>query len=133
MLIDFSIGTSVAGVSLVSTQPHGRGTSTTGQRATHAKPGAKASIGRREAPRTTSRNDRQHDRLADSIIRLTGTAAQAQKGIVTYGLAPNRQNPFAGAAHAAIFNTWRRASAQILYVVPPFVAAYYIMNWATER
>lgn len=123
----------MAGVSLVSNQTHRRGTSTTGQLATRAKPGAKASIGRREAPRTTSRNDRQHDRLADSIIRLTGTAAQAQKGIVTYGLAPNRQNPFAGAAHAAIFNTWRRASAQILYVVPPFVAAYYIMNWATER
>ncbi|KAL1872417.1 Cytochrome b-c1 complex subunit 8, mitochondrial [Diaporthe australafricana] len=62
-----------------------------------------------------------------------GTAAQSQKGIVTYGLAPNRQNPFAGAAHAAVFNTWRRASAQILYVVPPFIAAYYIMSWATER
>lgn len=52
---------------------------------------------------------------------------------MTYGLAPNRQNPFAGAAHAAVFNTWRRFSAQVLYVVPPFIAAYYIMNWATER
>lgn len=78
-------------------------------------------------------NDRRYERRADSITHYIGTAAQAQKGIVTYGLAPNRQNPFAGAAHAAIFNTWRRASAQILYVVPPFIAAYYIMNWAVER
>lgn len=62
-----------------------------------------------------------------------GTRVQKQKGIVTYGVAPNRQNPFAGVAHAAIFNTWRRFSAQVLYVVPPFVAGYYIMNWATER
>ncbi|KAK7744611.1 Cytochrome b-c1 complex subunit 8, mitochondrial [Cytospora paraplurivora] len=62
-----------------------------------------------------------------------GTPVQKQKGIVTYGLAPNRQNPFAGAAHAAVFNTWRRFSAQVLYVVPPFIAAYYIMNWAVER
>ncbi|KAJ4396075.1 ubiquinol--cytochrome-c reductase subunit 8 [Gnomoniopsis smithogilvyi] len=62
-----------------------------------------------------------------------GTPVQKQKGIVSYGLAPNRQNPFAGAAHAAVFNTWRRFSAQVLYVVPPFIAAYYIMNWATER
>jgi hypothetical protein len=73
------------------------------------------------------------DQYTDRMTRHIGTAAQAQKGIVTYGLSANRQNPFAGAAHAAIFNTWRRASAQILYVVPPFVAAYYIMNWATER
>lgn len=52
---------------------------------------------------------------------------------MTYGMASNRQNPLAGAAHAAVFNTWRRFSAQVLYVVPPFIAAYYIMNWATER
>lgn len=62
-----------------------------------------------------------------------GTPVQKQKGIVTYGLAPNRQNPLAGAAHAAIFNTWRRFCGQVLYVVPPFVAAYYLMDWATER
>lgn len=52
---------------------------------------------------------------------------------MTYGVSSNRQNPLAGVAHAAIFNTWRRTSAQILYVVPPFVAGYYIMQWATER
>lgn len=69
----------------------------------------------------------------DETWHPTGTKVQAQKGIVTYGLAPNRQNPFAGAAHAAVFNVWRRASAQILYVVPPFIAAYYIMDWAIER
>ena len=52
---------------------------------------------------------------------------------MTFGLAGNRQNPFSGAAHDAIFNTWRRTSAQILYIVPPMLAGYYIMDWATKR
>ena len=56
-----------------------------------------------------------------------------QKGIVTFGLAPNRQNPLAGAGHDAIFNTWRRFRGQVLYVVPAMFAGYYLMNWATER
>ncbi|XDG04261.1 hypothetical protein ABKA04_003876 [Annulohypoxylon sp. FPYF3050] len=43
------------------------------------------------------------------------------------------QNPFAGAAHAAIFNTWRRFSAQVLYVAPPLLFFYYAMSWATDR
>ncbi|KAJ4302381.1 ubiquinol--cytochrome-c reductase subunit 8 [Collariella sp. IMI 366227] len=42
-----------------------------------------------------------------------------QKGIISYGIAPNRQYPLAGAAHDAIFNTWRRFSAQVLYWAPP--------------
>ncbi|RKU49621.1 ubiquinol--cytochrome-c reductase subunit 8 [Coniochaeta pulveracea] len=56
-----------------------------------------------------------------------------QKGILTYGVSPNRQNPFAGAAHDAVFNTWRRFSAQVFYWAPAAVAGYYIMNWAIER
>ncbi|CEJ80507.1 Putative UcrQ family protein [[Torrubiella] hemipterigena] len=59
--------------------------------------------------------------------------ASKQKGIVTYGLAANRQNPFAGAAHDAIFNTFRRTKSQIFYWLPPLIAGYYLMNWATER
>lgn len=59
--------------------------------------------------------------------------SQPQKGILTYSLSPNRQNPFAHAAHAAIFNTWRRFSAQVLYFAPPLVIAYVTMNWAVER
>lgn len=39
----------------------------------------------------------------------------------------------AGAGHAAIFNVFRRFRHQVLYVVPPFVAAYAAMNWAIER
>lgn len=39
----------------------------------------------------------------------------------------------AGAGHAAIFNVFRRFRHQVLYVVPPFVAAYAMMNWAIER
>ncbi|OXV07699.1 hypothetical protein Egran_04536 [Elaphomyces granulatus] len=56
-----------------------------------------------------------------------------QKGIVSYSLSANRQRPLAGAFHAAIFNTWRRFRHQVLYVAPPFIIAYSLMNWANER
>ncbi|KAL8810918.1 MAG: hypothetical protein Q9223_007647 [Gallowayella weberi] len=59
--------------------------------------------------------------------------SQKQKGIVTYALSANRQRPLAGAASAAVFNTYRRCKAQFLYVVPPFVFAWWIMAWATEK
>ncbi|KAI2638850.1 ubiquinol-cytochrome c reductase complex ubiquinone-binding protein [Hypomontagnella submonticulosa] len=62
-----------------------------------------------------------------------GFGGMPQKGIVQYTLSANRQNPLAGAANAAIFNTWRRVSAQILYVAPPMVFFYYAMSWATDR
>jgi UcrQ family len=62
-----------------------------------------------------------------------GTGSQTQKGIVHYGLSANRQRPLAGTAHAAIFNTWRRFSAQVLYFAPPLVLGYYAMQWAIER
>ncbi|RAH65080.1 ubiquinol--cytochrome-c reductase subunit 8 [Aspergillus aculeatinus CBS 121060] len=53
--------------------------------------------------------------------------------ITSYSLSPNRQRPLAGAGHAAIFNTFRRFRHQVLYVAPPFIAAYALMNWAIER
>ncbi|OJJ73565.1 hypothetical protein ASPBRDRAFT_41253 [Aspergillus brasiliensis CBS 101740] len=53
--------------------------------------------------------------------------------VTTYSMSPNRQRPLAGAGHAAIFNTFRRFRHQVLYVAPPFIAAYAIMNWAVER
>jgi len=56
-----------------------------------------------------------------------------QKGIISFGVAPNRQNPFAGAFHDAIFNTWRRFSSKVLYWGPTFAAGYYIVEWAAER
>ncbi|KAK3296759.1 cytochrome b-c1 complex subunit 8 [Chaetomium fimeti] len=37
-----------------------------------------------------------------------------QKGIISYGIAPNRH-------------------AQVLYWAPPMIAGYYIVNWAVER
>ncbi|RPA82350.1 hypothetical protein BJ508DRAFT_414183, partial [Ascobolus immersus RN42] len=55
------------------------------------------------------------------------------KGIVTYSLSANRQRPLAGAAHAAVFNSWRRFRGQALYVIPPFAAAYYLMEWANHK
>jgi ubiquinol-cytochrome c reductase subunit 8 len=56
-----------------------------------------------------------------------------QKGIIHYGLAANRQNPFAGALHDAVFNTWRRTSGQLLFWVPPILLGYYAMDWAIHR
>ena len=56
-----------------------------------------------------------------------------QKGIVHYGLSQNRQNPLAGTASAAIFNTFRRTRNQILYWAVPMLIAYECMEWATER
>ncbi|CAN8105687.1 unnamed protein product [Discula destructiva] len=75
----------------------------------------------------------KHNHYVGHQMGAMSTPVQKQKGIVTYMMAPNRQNPLAGSAHAAVFNSWRRFSAQVLYVVPPFIAAYYIMNWASER
>jgi hypothetical protein len=61
------------------------------------------------------------------------SGGEKQRGIITYGLSANRQNPWAGAFHDAIFNTFRRTKGQIFYWLPPMVAGYYIMNWAVER
>jgi ubiquinol-cytochrome c reductase subunit 8 len=56
-----------------------------------------------------------------------------QKAIAIYTLCANRQNPLAGAAHNAVFNTARRCRGQFWFVVPPFVVAYWLMGWAEER
>ncbi|KAK7968869.1 hypothetical protein PG988_007942 [Apiospora saccharicola] len=56
-----------------------------------------------------------------------------ERGIITYSLSSNRQNVLAGAAHAAVFNTWRRFAGQVLFWAPPLVAAYYAMEWANKR
>lgn len=56
-----------------------------------------------------------------------------QSGITTYTLSPNQSRPMAHAFHRAIFNTFRRCKAQFLYVVPPFVVAYFLMQWANEK
>jgi ubiquinol-cytochrome c reductase subunit 8 len=66
-------------------------------------------------------------------LTLVFAGCPTPQRIATYSLSPNRQRPFAGAGHAAIFNTFRRFRHQVLYVVPPFVVAYAAMNWAIER
>lgn len=48
-------------------------------------------------------------------------------------MSANRQRPFAGAAHAAVFNTWRRFRNQVFYFAPPFVALYFILDWAEKK
>merc|ERR1712098_866854 len=46
-----------------------------------------------------------------------------QKGIITYAMSANQQNPLADTMHAAVFNVARRTAHQILYWLPPLVAA----------
>jgi hypothetical protein len=59
--------------------------------------------------------------------------ARAEKGVATYTLSPNRQRLFPNFWHTAIFNTFRRFRHQVLYVAPPFIVAYSLMDWAVER
>ncbi|KAH8754880.1 ubiquinol-cytochrome c reductase complex ubiquinone-binding protein [Hyaloscypha bicolor E] len=59
--------------------------------------------------------------------------SQTQRGIIHYGLSANAQRPLAGTLNAAIFNTWRRFSHQVLYFAPPLILGYVAMNWAIER
>ncbi|KAF2762723.1 hypothetical protein EJ05DRAFT_471675 [Pseudovirgaria hyperparasitica] len=56
-----------------------------------------------------------------------------QKGVTSYALSPNRQRPLAGALNAAVFNTFRRTKAQILFWAIPGVLGYSAMQWAIER
>ncbi|RAO73192.1 uncharacterized protein BHQ10_009204 [Talaromyces amestolkiae] len=69
------------------------------------------------------------DRLANHHPHL----ARAEKGVTTYTLSPNRQRLFPNFWHTAIFNTFRRFRHQVLYVAPPFIVAYSLMDWAVER
>ncbi|KAL9108492.1 MAG: hypothetical protein Q9227_006707 [Pyrenula ochraceoflavens] len=66
-------------------------------------------------------------------IQLNSRGGRPQKGITSYSLSPNRQNPLAGTLHAAIFNVYRRTKNQIWYWLPPMVGAYLIMDWAEKR
>ncbi|KAK0515751.1 hypothetical protein JMJ35_001785 [Cladonia borealis] len=59
--------------------------------------------------------------------------SQPQKGIITYAISANRQRPLAGTMHTAVFNTWRRSRAQLLFVVPPFAVAYLAVDWAVKK
>merc|ERR1712098_698824 len=55
------------------------------------------------------------------------------EGIASFALSANRQRPLAGTLNAAIFNTWRRFSHQVLYFAPPLIIGYMTMQWAIER
>ncbi|KAH8709380.1 Cytochrome b-c1 complex subunit 8 [Beauveria bassiana] len=88
--------------------------------------------GKQRARRVTRRTTwNQERRQCPESYRDCG--AGKTKGIITYGIAANRQNVFAGAAHDAIFNTFRRTKSQIFYWLPSLMAGYYLMHWATER
>ncbi|KAK3636682.1 Cytochrome b-c1 complex subunit 8, mitochondrial [Elasticomyces elasticus] len=59
--------------------------------------------------------------------------SQPQRGIVSYTISPNRQNPLAGALRAAVFNTFRRSRGQVLYWTIPLLMAGQAMEWANRR
>jgi len=79
--------------------------------------------------RILSTERKSHNRMLMSSL----TGSQTQKGVTSYALSANRQRPLAGTLNAAIFNTWRRFSHQVLYFAPPLIIAYVTMNWAIER
>lgn len=54
-----------------------------------------------------------------------------QRGIITYGLSPNRQKLWGNMTENAQ-NTFRRIRGNILYFTP-FVVYYFIHQWANER
>ncbi|ORY06153.1 cytochrome b-c1 complex subunit 8 [Clohesyomyces aquaticus] len=58
---------------------------------------------------------------------------QPGRGTVTYTVSPNRQRPMAGVISKGPWNVFRRTKNQILYVLPPFVGGYFLMEWAIER
>jgi ubiquinol-cytochrome c reductase subunit 8 len=52
---------------------------------------------------------------------------------VTYALSPNRQRPMATFIAKGFWNVMRRSRNQVLYTIPPFIAAYGLMQWAIEK
>ncbi|KAK6332861.1 hypothetical protein TWF696_002882 [Orbilia brochopaga] len=56
-----------------------------------------------------------------------------QRGIVQYTLSGNRQNPWGGALRGMVFNGWRRFKGQVFYVAPPFIGAYFLLDWAEKK
>jgi ubiquinol-cytochrome c reductase subunit 8 len=53
---------------------------------------------------------------------------------VTYRLAPNRVKiSKVSWTQGGYANTFRRCRSQLFFVVPPFVAAYFLMQWAEEK
>ena len=77
-----------------------------------------------------TKKEKKQDKKAHTNPR---PGSPPQKGIVTYGLAQNRQRALAGTAHSAVFNTARRTRAQILYWAIPILIGYETMQWAIER
>lgn len=78
--------------------------------------------------------DRRTFTLPESFTYHHLTDLPKQKGQIAYRLAPNRisgWNHFWN--HGAIPRSVRRTSGQVLYVAPPLVAAYLLMEWANER
>ncbi|KAL2060329.1 hypothetical protein VTL71DRAFT_9724 [Oculimacula yallundae] len=76
----------------------------------------------------------RHNKQANLPVLCPGHGKlPKQTGIITFRLSANRQRPLAGTLRAAAFNVPRRCRDQFLYVVPPFVAAYMLLDWAEKK
>ncbi|KAK9459885.1 cytochrome b-c1 complex subunit 8 [Lipomyces oligophaga] len=56
-----------------------------------------------------------------------------QRGIVTYSISSYAQKPFAGVLHAAVFNSFRRVSSQVIFFIVPIGIYGYILQTAKAR
>jgi len=59
--------------------------------------------------------------------------APKQRGIAVYTLSPYEQRAFAGAAHQAVFNTFRRFTGQAFYIGIPLGLGYALFSWGKEN
>ncbi|CAH2277024.1 cytochrome b-c1 complex subunit 8 [Pelobates cultripes] len=53
--------------------------------------------------------------------------------IITYSLSPFEQKAFPHYFSKGIPNMWRRFSAQVLKVAPPFLLMYVTYSWGTQE
>nr|WNS47929.1 CapN [Capnodium sp. TTI-000886] len=57
-----------------------------------------------------------------------------QEGVAIYTLSPNRTRPSLHFySKGSIYNVIRRTRHQFLYVVPPFLVGYLVMDWANKK
>jgi ubiquinol-cytochrome c reductase subunit 8 len=57
----------------------------------------------------------------------------AQKGLITYQLSSYQQRPFAGVLKHGVFNTFRRVSGQVPYILPAVLVFYYTYTWGNQQ
>uniref|UniRef100_A0A0B6YA96 Cytochrome b-c1 complex subunit 8 n=1 Tax=Arion vulgaris TaxID=1028688 RepID=A0A0B6YA96_9EUPU len=54
------------------------------------------------------------------------------RGVVIFSISPYEQKAFANAISKGVPNMIRRFNGQVFRVLPPFIGAYLIYDWATK-